>query len=97
MLDYPVQTLVGVRDLSRVGYFKVRESAGKKGVGVGYGIGIGLLCGVVLVFGGVVGFVLYRVRSRKRGVAGYAEEEVGVGPYKDLGAASFRSIELSER
>lgn len=97
MLDYPVQTLVGVRDLSRVGYFKVRESAGKKGVGVGYGIGIGLLCGVVLVFGGAVGFGLYRVRSRKRGVAGYAEEEVGVGPYKDLGAASFRSIELSER
>ncbi|KAI8560076.1 hypothetical protein RHMOL_Rhmol04G0227100 [Rhododendron molle] len=101
MLDYPVQTLLEVSDVTKVGYFKVREGAGKKGgMEVGYGLGIGLLCvGVVLVFGGVVGFGLHRVRSRRRGVAGYVEEDggVGVGPYKDLGAASFRSIELCER
>lgn len=100
MLDYPVQTLLEVSDVSRVGYFKVSEGAGKKGMEVGYAVGIGLLCvGVVFVFGGVVGFGLYKVRSRKRGVAGYVEEDGGlnVGPYKDLGAASFRSIELCER
>ncbi|GFY93441.1 D-mannose binding lectin protein with Apple-like carbohydrate-binding domain-containing protein [Actinidia rufa] len=98
-IDYPIQTLLGVGDVTKVGYFKVRAGAGKKGLEVGYGVGIGFLCGAVLVFGVVVGFGLYRVRSRKRGVGGYMDEDNGVvvGPYKNLGSASFRSIELCER
>uniref|UniRef100_A0A5B7B9S6 Apple domain-containing protein n=1 Tax=Davidia involucrata TaxID=16924 RepID=A0A5B7B9S6_DAVIN len=99
MVDYPIQTLVGVGDETKVGYFKVRESAGKDKVDVGFRVGVGFLCGAILVFGGVVGFGLYRFWTRKRGITGYMEENggVGVGPYKDLGSASFKSIELSER
>ncbi|GFZ02471.1 D-mannose binding lectin protein with Apple-like carbohydrate-binding domain-containing protein [Actinidia rufa] len=98
-IDYPIQSLLVVGDVTKVGYFKVRVSAGKKGVEVGYEVGIGLLCVAVLVFGVVVGFGLYRVRSRKRGVSGYLEEDSGVevGPYKNLGSASCRSIELCDR
>ncbi|XP_028060389.1 PAN domain-containing protein At5g03700 [Camellia sinensis] len=99
MIDYPIQSLVGIGDETKVGYFKVREGVGKKDRVVGYGVGIGVLCGAVLVFGMVVGFGIFRVWKRKRGVKGYVEEdgEVGVGPYKNLGSASFRSIELCEK
>ncbi|KAL6998127.1 hypothetical protein U1Q18_008255 [Sarracenia purpurea var. burkii] len=101
MINYPIQTLLGVGDKSKEGYFKVRESAGKKDREVGYGVGIGLLCGAVLVFAGAVGFG-YRFwrRNREVGGSGYAEEDGGgvvVGPYKNLRSESFRSIELSER
>ncbi|KAI5664830.1 hypothetical protein M9H77_24153 [Catharanthus roseus] len=99
MLDYPIQTLLSVGDESKVGYFKVREGVGKGKVNVGLGVGLGVLCGTLLVFGGVVGIWWCRFRKRKRGVSGYVDDDGvgGVGPYKDLGAASFRSIELSER
>ncbi|XP_059669775.1 PAN domain-containing protein At5g03700 [Cornus florida] len=98
-IDYPIQTLVGVGDETKVGYFKMREGAGKEKVDVGLRTGIGLLCGAVLVFGGVVGFGLYKLWRRKRGVSGYVEDDggLGVGPYKGLGSASFSSIELGER
>ncbi|XP_052174489.1 PAN domain-containing protein At5g03700 [Diospyros lotus] len=99
-LSYPIQTLVAVGDETKVGYFKVAEGAGKKEMGVGYGVGIGFLCVAVLSFLVLVGFVVYRLRMKKRGHNGYMEEEengVGVGPYKDLGSASFRSIELCQR
>ncbi|KAL9153441.1 hypothetical protein ABFS82_10G048900 [Erythranthe guttata] len=98
MLDYPIQTLVAVGDETKMGYFKVREGVGKKNVGAWLGLGLGLLFGAVLVFVGVLGLGWYKLKSR--GVKGYAEEDgggVGVGAYKDLGAASFRSIELCER
>lgn len=97
-LDYPIQTLVAVRDEGKMGYFKVREGAGKRKVGAWMGLGIGLLFGAVLIFVGVLGVWWYKLRSR--GVkGGYGEDEggVGVGPYKGLGEASFRSIELCER
>lgn len=99
MLDYPIQTLLKVGDETKVGYFKVREGAGKNKMVVGIGVGIGLLGGTILIFCGVVGLAYYRFRKRKRGVSGYGEEDgvTGVGPYKDLATASFRSIELSER
>ncbi|KAL1545743.1 PAN domain-containing protein [Salvia divinorum] len=92
-LDYPIQTLAAVRDEGKLGYFKVREGVGKKKVGAW----VGLLVGAVLALAGVVGLWWYKLRNR--GVKGYGEDEggVGVGPYKDLGAASFRSIQLCER
>ncbi|KAK6115561.1 hypothetical protein DH2020_007830 [Rehmannia glutinosa] len=97
MLDYPIQTLVAVGDETKTGYFKVREGVGKKKVDAWLGLGLGLFFGAVLVFAGVLGLGWYKLRNR--GVKGYVEEEgvVGIGPYKDLGAASFRSIELCER
>ncbi|XP_059306002.1 LOW QUALITY PROTEIN: PAN domain-containing protein At5g03700 [Lycium ferocissimum] len=98
ILDYPIQSLVGVGDESKMGFFKVREGVGKDKREVGLGVGVGLLCVALLILGGVIGLVYYRYRKRKRGVNGYAEEDgMVVGPYKDLGNASFRSIELSER
>lgn len=100
-LDYPIGTLVGVGDETKVGYFKVREGVAKGKMNVGLGVGIGVFCGVMLVFGGIVGlwWCRYRNRNRRRGFSGYVDDDGGgvVGPYKDLGAASFRSIELSER
>ncbi|KAL3839771.1 hypothetical protein ACJIZ3_024362 [Penstemon smallii] len=96
MLDYPIQSLLAVGDETKVGYFKVREGLEKKEGGEWLGLGLGLLFGAVLIFAGVLGLGWYRWRSR--GVKGYLEEDgVGVGAYKDLGAASFRSIELSEK
>lgn len=97
MLDYPIETVVAVRDESKVGYFKVREGVGKKRVGAWIGLGLGLVFGAILAFAGVVGLWWYK--STSRGVKGYGEDDggLGVGPYKDLGAASFRSIQLSER
>ncbi|KAL2481292.1 PAN domain-containing protein [Abeliophyllum distichum] len=96
ILDYPMQTLVAVGDETKMGYFKLREGVGKKKVNAWLGLGLGLLFGAILILGGVVGLGWYRLRNR--GVKGYAEEEgIGVGPYKDLGAASFRSIELCEK
>ncbi|XP_019188062.1 PREDICTED: PAN domain-containing protein At5g03700 [Ipomoea nil] len=97
-LEYPVGTLVRVMDESKMGFFKVREGAGKRKMRVGVWVGLGLLCGAILVVGGV-GVGWYKCRKGKRGVGGYGEEEIGigVGPYKHLGAESFRSIELSKR
>ncbi|XP_073157049.1 PAN domain-containing protein At5g03700 [Henckelia pumila] len=97
MLAFPIQTLLAVGDDTKMGYFKVREGAGKKGVNEWLGLGLGLLFGAIVIFAGVLGLGWYR--RRKRGVKGYLEEDgnVGIGPYKDLGAASFRSIELCEK
>ncbi|GAV80036.1 B_lectin domain-containing protein, partial [Cephalotus follicularis] len=100
IVDYPIQTLVGVGDDSKVGYFKVRKGSGKKRVDVGFrigiGIGIGLLCGAIVILIGVVGFTSRRIWRRQRGVNGFLEEDCGAspGPYKDLGSASFKSIEI---
>ncbi|KAM3325014.1 PAN domain-containing protein [Capsicum chacoense] len=97
---YPMQSLVGVSDESKMGFFKIREAIGEDkmevGLGVGVGVGVGLLCGALLIL--LIGLGYYRYEKSKRGVSGYVEEDgIVVGPYKDLGNASFRSIELSER
>ncbi|KAK6779447.1 hypothetical protein RDI58_021631 [Solanum bulbocastanum] len=99
ILNYPIQSLVGVRDESKMGFFKMREGVGKDKMGLGFGVRVGLLCGAILVLGGVIGLGYYRYikRKRERGVSGYVDDGVVVGPYKDLGNASFRSIELIER
>ncbi|GER45388.1 S-locus lectin protein kinase family protein [Striga asiatica] len=97
MLDFPVQTLVAVGDETKVGYFKVWVGARRRRVDSWLGMGLGLLGGVVLVLGVVLGLSWNKLRSR--GVKRYVEEEsvVGIGPYKDLSAASFRTIELCEK
>ncbi|KAK0584353.1 hypothetical protein LWI29_011811 [Acer saccharum] len=97
IVDYPIQTLLGVGDDSKVGYFKVREGAGKKKMDVGFGIGIAVLCVAIAVSIGAIAFGSYKMWVRRRGVKRNLEEEDGVspGPYKNLMSASFRSIEMS--
>ncbi|KAF5823733.1 putative PAN/Apple domain-containing protein [Helianthus annuus] len=95
-IDYPIQTIVEALDDTKVGYFKVREGAGKENKLIGLWVGLGLLCGLVLLSLGIGGVFLYKRESR--GVKGYVEEDGGgVGPYKNLGSASFKSVELSVR
>ncbi|KAM2878211.1 hypothetical protein FF1_013834 [Malus domestica] len=98
LIDYPIQSLVGVGDESKMGYFKVREGAGRKKINVGVGVGIGVVCVALLIFIGVVGVWRFRAWRRKRGGAGkrFMGQDGGVspGPYKDLGSASFKSIEI---
>ncbi|KAK6244580.1 hypothetical protein QUC31_010989 [Theobroma cacao] len=97
ILDYPIQTLLGVGDDSKVGYFKMMEGARKKKVDAGLRVGIGLLGGAIACLIGAVGFGGYKIWRSRRGVNRMLEEEAGgviSGPYKDLGSASFRSIEM---
>ncbi|GKC85639.1 PAN domain-containing protein, partial [Tanacetum coccineum] len=97
-IDYPIQTIVEVLDESKMGYFKVRYGSKNDKKVVGLWVGLGLLCGLVLLLLGVGGLFLYK--RENRGVKGYVEEDGvngGVGPYKNLGSSSFKSIELSER
>ncbi|KAJ7976063.1 Lectin domain containing protein [Quillaja saponaria] len=96
IVDYPIQTLVGVSDETKMGYFKVRDQGtGRKKMQVGIGVGVGVLSGAVILIG-LIGFGVYRTWKKRRGVKGFLEEEGGVspGPYKDLGSASFRTIEM---
>ncbi|KAK7284911.1 hypothetical protein RJT34_19665 [Clitoria ternatea] len=90
VLDYPVQTMVGTGDGSKLGYFKVRkEERGGNRVGVRVGVVGTVLVGIVVIIGVMVWVM------RRKGV----EEEEGVspGPYKNLGSASFRSIEMCNK
>ncbi|XWS43458.1 hypothetical protein CRYUN_Cryun16bG0105700 [Craigia yunnanensis] len=94
ILDYPIQTLLGVEDDSKVGYFKMKEGASKKKVEAGLAVGIGLLGGGIMC---LIGFGSCKIWRSRRGVNRILEEEAGgvmSGPYKDLGSASFRSIEM---
>ncbi|XP_047327440.1 PAN domain-containing protein At5g03700 [Impatiens glandulifera] len=101
-IEYPIQTLLAISDKTKTGYFKIREGAREMGVvPMGLKVGIGLLSGVIVLLAIGIGFGFYGIWKNKReGVIGYGEEHgapsVG-GPYKNLAAASFRSIELSER
>ncbi|KAL4342278.1 hypothetical protein GQ457_08G018520 [Hibiscus cannabinus] len=97
ILDYPIQTLLGTGDDSKVGYFKFREGAKKKRVDPGLGVGIGLLGAAFLCLVGAIGFGSYQIWRNRRRVNRMLEEETGgamSGPYKDLGSASFKSIEM---
>ncbi|KAM2890318.1 hypothetical protein COP2_008752 [Malus domestica] len=99
LMDYPIQSLVGVGDESKMGYFKVREGAGRKKINVGVGVGIGVVCVALLIFVGVVGVWRFRVWKRKRGGSGgkrFMGQDgwASPDPYKVLGSTSFRSIEI---
>ncbi|KDP42680.1 hypothetical protein JCGZ_23620 [Jatropha curcas] len=96
-VDYPIQTLLSVGDESKVGYFKVRDGTGKKKEMI-VGIGVGILCGAMVILIGAIGFGSYRIWNKRRGVKRMLEEEdISPGPYKDLGSASFKSIEMGMR
>ncbi|PIA43344.1 hypothetical protein AQUCO_01900013v1 [Aquilegia coerulea] len=93
-IDYPINTLVGVGDENKLGYFKVRRIAEKKR-NVGYAIGVGLLVGALVIFVGFALFGIYTIwRRKKRMNCGFMEDGVSPGPYSDLGSSSFRSVEL---
>jgi hypothetical protein len=94
LLDYPIQTLVAVGDESKVGYFKVREGAGKRKRNVGVAVAYAVVGGVIAVFIGLIGFWTYRTWIRRKRTR-EEEGEFSPGPYKNLGSASFKSIEMS--
>lgn len=100
-IDYPIQTLLEVSDQNKIGYFKVKPARGRKGKGYEVGFGVGVLVWVLIgiAVAGGFGLVGYQVWRRRRGLKGHLADENGLaaGPYKDLGSASFRSIELSSR
>ncbi|XP_062117521.1 PAN domain-containing protein At5g03700 [Humulus lupulus] len=99
-LDYPIQTLLSVGDQSKMGYFKVRISPRRHRVGVLFRAMIGVLTGIVAVLVGFIGFVVYKKWMKRRGQKRFLEEGTGgasPGPYKDLGSASFRSLEMCSR
>lgn len=93
VLDYPIGTMLGTGDESKVGYFKVRKGARRRNrVGVIVGIVVSVLVGIV-----VVGVVICVVRWKKR-KGGMKEEDENwalPGPYRNLGSESFRSVEMS--
>ncbi|CAN1134914.1 PAN domain-containing protein At5g03700 [Linum perenne] len=101
LVDYPIQTVLGVGDEGKLGYFKVKNEEPKTRKGVGSGVRTGLVCGAVLVLAGAVGVGSYRGwKKYKRRRNRILEEEEGVsapGPYKGLGSDSFRSVEMSDR
>lgn len=93
MLDYPIQTLVSVGDESKVGYFKVREGAGKKKNKAVAIVGLVVGGGAILVLIGIGGFWTYRI-WRKKTREEDNDDEVSPGPYKNLGSESSKSIEV---
>lgn len=97
VVESPIQTMVGTGDEGKVGYFKVRKSGGGRRVVVGV---VGGVVGGVVVVAGMIGVATYMMRRKKRRWGrGIVEQESGdsPGPYKNLGSASFRSIEMSSR
>lgn len=92
LVDYPVQSLLAVSDESKMGYFKIREVKQKKKITAGLGVGIGLLSGAAVCLIAAIGVGSYGIWKRKQRVKRMMEEE---DPYKNLGSASFRSIEMT--
>ncbi|GLT94651.1 hypothetical protein SLE2022_123800 [Rubroshorea leprosula] len=98
LVDYPIQSLLSDGDESKMGYFKISESARKRKMTAGLGVGIGLLGGAIVCLIAAVGVGSYRMWRRRRRVKRMLEEEDGgaiPGRYKNLGSGSFRSIEMT--
>ncbi|XP_058103718.1 PAN domain-containing protein At5g03700 [Magnolia sinica] len=99
---YPIQTVLGFGDATRVGFFKIRlVGKGKEDVGFG-AAGVLLVIGGVGVLGTVVGFVVWlrwwRRRKERESMEG---DDLSPGPYRDLKKSlrtdSFKSVELCRR
>ncbi|XP_074317851.1 PAN domain-containing protein At5g03700 [Silene latifolia] len=96
-VDYPIQSILGVGDEAKLGYFKVWEGVEKKRERW-VGIGVGLLCGSIFILLGVLSLACFKLCKRNsRKNDGFLEhEDIACStPYKDLGSSSFGSIELS--
>ncbi|AED90644.1 S-receptor kinase-like protein [Arabidopsis thaliana] len=96
LVNYPIRTMLGVADPSKLGYFKVREGVGKKKSRVGLTVGMSLLAVIALVLMVAMVYVGFRNWRREKRVL---EEDNGLspGPYKNLGSDSFNSVEMSRR
>ncbi|CAN8237367.1 unnamed protein product [Cochlearia groenlandica] len=96
LVNYPIRTMLGVADPSKMGYFKVREGVGKGKSRVGLTVGMSVLAVIALVLTVAMVFVAFRIRSRETRVL---EDDNGLspGPYKNLGSDSFRSVEMGRR
>ncbi|XP_020213281.1 PAN domain-containing protein At5g03700 [Cajanus cajan] len=89
VLDYPIQTMLGSGDGSKVGYFKVTKEERGKMNRVWVVVTVLVVVGIVIIGGAVC-----MTRWKKRN--GVKEDDwASPGPYKNLGSASFRSIEMS--
>nr|CAD1818310.1 unnamed protein product [Ananas comosus var. bracteatus] len=105
-VDYPVQLLLQ-GDQWHVGYFKVRSIGGGGGSNGDEGskeeeeeeearrtrAKVALLVVGTLILVAAAGFGAYKVWGRRRAIA-VDREGLAPGPYKDLGKASFKSIEI---
>ncbi|KAL5060173.1 hypothetical protein RYX36_031777 [Vicia faba] len=92
VMDYPIGTMLGTEDESKMGYFKVRKGARKRNkVGVIIGIVVVFFVGVI-----IIGGVICVLRWRKKKVSMKEEDNwASSGPYKNLRSKSFSSIEMS--
>ncbi|KAJ4971230.1 hypothetical protein NE237_004329 [Protea cynaroides] len=100
-MDYPIKTLVRIRDDRKIAYFKVRRIEEEKRWGAGLVAGIIILIGIVLmVFVGVAGFRTYRIwriNKKRQSILG-EEQDLLVGSYRELTrSSSFGSVELCKR
>ncbi|XP_020112277.1 PAN domain-containing protein At5g03700 [Ananas comosus] len=105
-VDYPVQLLLQ-GDQWHVGYFKVRSNGRGGGSNGDEGskeeeeeeearrtrAKVALLVVGTLILVAAAGFGAYKVWGRRRAIA-VDREGLAPGPYKDLGKASFKSIEI---
>ncbi|CAH8379299.1 unnamed protein product [Eruca vesicaria subsp. sativa] len=98
LVNYPIRTMLGVADPSKMGYFKVGEGVGKKRSRVGLTVGMTLLAVVALGLTVAMVYVAFRIwRSREKHALEGEDGGLSPGPYKNLGSDSFRSVEMSRR
>jgi len=92
MLENPIESMLGSGDESKVGYFKVKKGDREKNR-------VWVRVGIVITVLGMVGVIIvgmwFCVRRWKRRRVVKEEDWASPGPYKNLGSASFRSIEMS--
>ncbi|KAI4349016.1 hypothetical protein L6164_009672 [Bauhinia variegata] len=93
-VDYPIQTMSGTGDESKVGFFKVRNSPpGKKkrsiGVVVGVVVGSVVLIAIIGIGLAIAGYLRWKTKGaiRQDGIS------LSPGPYKNLGSSSFSYAE----
>ncbi|KAJ4817509.1 G-type lectin S-receptor-like Serine/Threonine-kinase [Rhynchospora pubera] len=103
MMDYPIEILVEGDD-SKFGYFKLKAAVDEDGDGNDKKkseedkLKVALLvvgCGILAAAAGFGAYQIWERRRRGRR-GGSMEEGLAPGPYKDLAASSFKSIELSD-
>ncbi|KAL0888706.1 hypothetical protein Bca101_012689 [Brassica carinata] len=97
LVNYPIPTMLGVADPSKMGYFKVREGVGKKKSRVGLTVGMSVLALIASALTAAMVYVAFRIWSREKHALEAEDGGLSPGPYKNLGSDSFRSVEMSRR